>query len=169
MRMVSMTTDIASMNDSTIDEQMQAYYLRIRGSGHQFTRQKERIIQAIMESPNHITAKEIYDIVKVENISPATIYRTLHILSKLDIVQEVIIKDTTYYELKLFGQKPLHLHLKCQCCQRLVDLDHVRINTQLLNLFQQMERVFQVTIEDSNLLLIGLCPQCKEEKKCQDQ
>ena len=60
-----------------------------------FSKQREEIKQAVLKSEQHLTAEEIYNIVKQKNekISLATVYRNLNLLSDLGIIRKIYLPN----------------------------------------------------------------------------
>ena len=76
-------------------------YIRnlIENKGYKFTTQKKYILSTLIESKNHLTAEEIYNIVKKHSIGIATVYRSLKVFKELNIVKEISIDGINYYEM----------------------------------------------------------------------
>ncbi|MBW4873176.1 MAG: transcriptional repressor, partial [Paeniclostridium sp.] len=84
--------------------------------GYKFTIQKKTILEVLLENKEHKNAKQIHDKVKNQNIGITTVYRTLNLFTELDIVKEINISGTSYYEIKIFSKNPFHIHFKCFKC-----------------------------------------------------
>lgn len=136
----------------------------IEDNGNKFTIQKRTILKAIMESSVHLNAKEIYEKVKGENIGLATVYRNLKEFQELGIVKELNVNGISYYEMKIFSKKPLHIHLKCYECDNIIDMDSSGIDIEYLKLNKMVEEKNNMEIFDIDIMFIGLCSRCKEEK-----
>lgn len=71
--------------------------------------------------------------------------------------------------MKIFSGKPLHIHFKCYKCNSIIDIDSHNLNSDYLKLNRKIEIDNNLEIYDSNIMFIGLCSNCREELKCQDQ
>ena len=131
--------------------------------GYKFTIQKKTILEVLLENKEHKNAKQIHDKVKNQNIGITTVYRTLNLFTELDIVKEINISGTSYYEIKIFSKNPFHIHFKCFKCNSIIDINNKDINLNCLDLKQKVESVSNLDIYDINIMFTGLCKSCKEE------
>ena len=86
------------------------------------TNQREIILRELVKSKEHLTADELYDIVKkvMPRISLATVYRNLEILSEAGIIGKLEISGRQ----KRFDFDPEdHDHIYCAVCHRVDNLD----------------------------------------------
>lgn len=136
----------------------------IERNGNKFTLQKQIILKIILESNVHLSAKEIYGKVKGKNIGLATVYRNLKEFQESGIVKEINVNGISYYEMKIYSRKPLHIHLKCNKCDNIIDIDSRELNLKYLKLNRTIEAKNNIEIFDVDIMFIGLCSKCKEEK-----
>lgn len=141
----------------------------LKKKGYKFTIQKKIILEVLLENKEHKNAKQIHDKVKYQNIGITTVYRTLNLFTELDIVKEINISGTSYYEIKIFSKNPFHIHFKCFKCNSIIDINNKDINLNCLDLKQKVESVSNLDIYDINIMFTGLCKSCKEEFLWQDQ
>ena len=141
-------------------------YIRnlIENKVYKFTTQKKYILSTLIESKNHLTAEEIYNIVKKHSIGIATVYRSLKVFKELNIVKEISIDGINYYEMKIFSKKPLHIHFKCIKCNSIIDIDNLSLYLDYLRLNKSIEEDNNLIIYDTNILQVGLCNKCMEDK-----
>lgn len=134
------------------------------------TSQKKIILKALIESNTHQSIMEIYDRIKIYNkVGLATVYRTLKAFTQLGITKKININGMSYYELKIYSKKPLHIHFKCTNCNSIIDVDDSNINLEFIKINNYIEKTKNVNINDINIILVGLCSKCREDKRCQDQ
>lgn len=133
----------------------------IETKGYKFTVQKRIILEELFNTDIHLTAKEIYSKVKNQNIGLATIYRTMSLFTTIGIVKEIHADGMSYYELKMYSKKPLHIHFKCVKCNRIIDVDNTGAEIKYLKLNREIEESKKLQIHDANIMLIGLCDKCK--------
>lgn len=136
----------------------------IENRGNKFTLQKQIILRIIMESSIHLNASEIYDKVREKNIGLATVYRSLNEFQELGIVKEINVNGISYYEMRMFSKKPLHLHLKCYECDNIIDISSSGLSIEYLRLNKLIEEKNDIEIFDIDIMFVGLCSKCKEEK-----
>ena len=135
----------------------------IEKNAFKFTKQKELILTTLLKSQTHLNAEEIGEKLREHKIGIATIYRGLNQFTELGIIKELNINGTSYYEMKIFGQKPLHIHFKCDFCGELIDIDDHNLNLGYIELNQMIENDMGLEILDTDLLLKGICSRCKEK------
>lgn len=152
-----------------MDKQLSFYKTLIEKKGYRYTSQKQSILEAIIHSDTHLSVKEIFEKVKHKNIGLATVYRSLKVFEDLGIVKEIITNGKSYYEIKIFSGKPLHIHFKCHKCDRIIDINDYTLDLEYLKLNSKIETKNNLEIHDANFMLVGLCSNCREDEKCLDQ
>lgn len=94
----------------------------LENSKVKLTHQRKAVAKAMCNSSHHITVETIWRTIKDDDheIGIATIYRTLHLFEKLDIVIRIPIPNgSDMYELNESHQ---HLHMICKYCGYVMDL-----------------------------------------------
>ncbi|MGB9800471.1 MAG: Fur family transcriptional regulator [Thermanaerothrix sp.] len=111
------------------------------------------------EGDSHLSALEIYERLKARlpAIAPSTVYRALERLTQQGRVSVSDMgRGVTLYE--RVGQ-PLHHHLVCTRCGRIVTIDH----TQVGPFFAAIEAAHDFHIQTNHLILFGLCAACRSQ------
>lgn len=127
------------------------------------TNQREIILQELLKSKQHLTADELYDIVRkiMPRISLATVYRNLEILSEAGIIGKLEISGRQ----KRFDYDPSeHDHIYCAVCHR---VDNLEVEHQSLD-SQNIGTLAGYSVTGYRLEIIGICPECQktlEEKE----
>jgi Fur family ferric uptake transcriptional regulator len=103
-------------------EQIFRKYLRERG--YRLTPQRSAILSVLHDVQGFVTADDIHD--RAHRACPAvdvsTVYRTLDLLQKLDLVSSIEGGDgQRRYE--LLGIHGPHIHLTCQSCGKVIAAD----------------------------------------------
>ena len=124
------------------------------------TNQREIILRELVASKQHLTADELYDIVKkvMPRISLATVYRNLEILSEANLIGKLEISGRQ----KRFDYDPSeHDHIYCAVCHRVdnLEIEHDTINRE------SMEAVCGYRVTGYRLEIIGICPKCQQHQK----
>lgn len=92
---------------------------KLLNKNFKFTFQRESILNTLIENNgNHLSAEEVYDKTREKNpeIGLATVYRTLELLSEIDILQKLNFEDGKIrYEFKDESVHHHH-HLICLKC-----------------------------------------------------
>ncbi len=136
----------------------------LRKRGHRITTQRETILQIFREQAHghHLSAEELHMLLleKGSNVSLATAYRTLKLLSSLGLLRELdFAEGHKHYELK---QDTLpHQHIICIGCNVTIEFeDHF-----LEEAGQKIGARHNFEVIDAQFKIFGLCPACKEAQK----
>lgn len=124
------------------------------------TNQREIVLRELQKSKKHLTADELYVIVKkiMPRISLATVYRNLEILSETGLIGKLEISGRQ----KRFDYDPKeHDHIYCVICHRVDNLDvaHEDWNPE------QFRNVAGYSITGYRLEILGICPDCQKKRK----
>jgi Fe2+ or Zn2+ uptake regulation protein len=131
--------------------------------GRPQTRQRNLLLKIIRETNGHIDAKELFRLAveKDDNISTATVYRSLHLFKELGLVDETRLGQARCsYEIK---HAKAHQHLACSKCGKMVDFD-----CPLSEMIDKVKREQGFTVTKAELFLEGYCPKCTADKKGKD-
>ena len=120
------------------------------------TRQREAVLQVILESQNHLTANEVFNHAKelLPTISFATVYNSLRFLKESGHITEVSFGNGAS---RFDRTTSRHDHALCTKCGKLVDM-HIDLPHELAELATKFSN-FQA--ESLELTLRGLCPECQ--------
>jgi Fe2+ or Zn2+ uptake regulation protein len=128
----------------------------LRESGGRLTRQRRLVLEILEESSGHLDAEAIFQEAKSrgENISLATIYRSLTFLKEAGLVEEHRLgEDHGHFE--AIHSSP-HYHFTCSRCGQVVEFRGAGITTAIQSLGRR--KGFQ--INQVHLDLEGLCSAC---------
>jgi len=134
-----------------------AIFTTLRKNGYKVTPQRRVVIRAIADSDDRLTPAEIYGIVNRNQpgIGLVTIYRTLEVLSALNLVCQLHTGNGgPSYTLSVSRH---HHHLVCSGCGKVVDF----IGHDLEDLENRLTRESGFIIEDHILEFIGRCRACQ--------
>lgn len=124
--------------------------------GYRLTPQRIMILSAIENSENHISAEEIYAqiVAKYPNVNISTVYRTLELLKKLNLVTKTDLGEgrVRYHT----AEKGQHHHLVCRECGAIVDLDE----SLLTPLKSALLREYKFNADLKHLAILGRCVKC---------
>ncbi|MCL5674943.1 MAG: transcriptional repressor [Candidatus Omnitrophica bacterium] len=121
--------------------------------------QRKEILDVFLNTDKHITADELYGIVrkKYPSIGYATIYRTIRLLCECGLCLELKIDDgTTRYE-HLYGHRH-HDHLICVKCNRFVEV----VDPDIERLQEKLFKRFGFAPQRHRMELYGICKKCKK-------
>jgi len=134
----------------------------LRQSGCKITPQRRRIIKALHSSTNHLTPAEVFQKInsKSSGTGMVTIYRTLEILEKVNLVCRFNLKNgRTGYLLRRPRQH--HHHLLCACCGQVLDLE----GCHLEEVVEQVGTDTGFIITEHSFELTGICPGCQQARQ----
>ncbi len=136
---------------------------QLHDSGFKLTPQREATVLVLLENEKeHLSAEEIYFFVKKKSpeIGLATVYRTLEILTELNVVNKVSFNDgVARYDLRKEGAKHFHHHLLCLECGNIEEIEE-----DLLGEVEEViERRYQFLVKDHRLTFHGICHSCQEK------
>ena len=124
--------------------------------GYRLTPQRVMILSAIENSGNHISAEEIYAqiVAKYPNVNISTVYRTLELLKRLDLVTETDLGEgrVRYHP----AEEGRHHHLVCRDCGAIIDLDE----SLLTPLKSALLREYKFDADLRHLAILGCCVNC---------
>ena len=139
-------------------EQLSAY---LAGKGLKSTRQRDRILEIFVAAGRHLSAEELYILVKKtdRNIGYATVYRTLKLLAAAALASERRFEDgVTRFEYN--AAQGHHDHLICTRCGRIIEFENEKIE----ELQQVVARKNKFHVDSHKLELYGLCEGCHARK-----
>ena len=126
--------------------------------GYRLTPQRMLVLSAIANSDHHISAEEIYAqvVAKYSHVNISTVYRTLDLLKRLDLVTETDLGGgrVRYHPV----DKGHHHHLVCQECGAIIDLDE----SVLSSLQSQLLREHKFSADLRHLAIFGRCANCNQ-------
>ncbi len=121
-----------------------------------YSKQREKILEAVRESQAHPTAEVVYETVREEipSLSLGTVYRNLNLLTDEGKIREVILDDNIK---RYDGNLNDHYHCICDACGRIYDIS---LNAQpLLNELARQIEDFRV--DSHKIEFRGICEQCE--------
>ncbi len=141
-----------------------------KGCGYRMTIAREAILEILSKTEDHLSADEIY--IKMRSTLPhiglATIYRTLEILTQMNVVHKFDFGDgRSRYELAehLKGGTHHH-HLICTQCNRIINYtDFVEDEVKLLQHVEKgLSEKYHFKITHHLIQFYGVCEKCQKEK-----
>lgn len=129
------------------------------------TPQREAAVRVLLENEQgHLSAEDVYMLVKKKSpdIGLATVYRTLELLSELNIIQKLNFGDNVArYEFRSAEAEHHHHHLVCLNCGKVEEIRE----DWLSPIEEQIEKEFDFKIVDHRLIFQGICSSCKMENE----
>ncbi len=115
-----------------------------------YSRQREVIMQDLMNRKDHPTAEMVYQSVpqEIPNISLGTVYRNLKTLSEEEVILSFSHDGKEHFD----ADKKPHIHLCCSLCGRIWDNALAEIDLSFVK-----DQDFMV----SNVIVQGICKECR--------
>jgi Fe2+ or Zn2+ uptake regulation protein len=135
------------------------FCVQLKARGRRVTPQRRAIIQALLADHAHPTAEQILTHVRraMPDLSPATVYNTLHELVDIGMLQELDLGlSERHYDIPTEDH---HAHLVCLSCGRIEDVPY---DHEALTLPPKHVHGFQVV--DQIVMFRGYCPACAEDQ-----
>jgi Fe2+/Zn2+ uptake regulation proteins len=134
----------------------------LKEKGYKLTPQRRAIVDILIENEGkHLTAEEIYDLVKEDcpEIGLATVYRTILLLEEMGIISKIDIGDNcSRYELIHDEENHQHHHLICTNCDKIIEVEG-----DLLDVLENnIEDKYGFVIKNHSLKFYGICKECAE-------
>jgi len=129
----------------------------LKVAGKRITSQRALILQIIRQGEGHLDADEIYRQARAiqPRLSLSTVYRTIKILKKPGLVEELHFDDSHHhYEMKSTSK---HHHLICLGCGKVVEFQYPLARY----VSRDVPEAKDFEIVDAELHLTGYCSQCR--------
>jgi len=137
---------------------MQALKATLQKEGLRYTRQRQEIWNELRSSDEHRDAEEIFFTLRKRglNISRATVYRTIDVLVKNNLLNKLDIGDgRARFE---YNEKYLHHdHLVCTGCGKIIEFH----NDNIEELQNEIAKQKNFKILHHNHQLFGICEDCQ--------
>ncbi|HEX3032919.1 MAG TPA: Fur family transcriptional regulator [Bacillota bacterium] len=136
---------------------------RLKEFGYKFTDQRKAILDVLIAySGDHLSTEEVYTRVKEKHpeMGIATVYRTLMLLEKLELVCKLDLGDGfSRYELVKLNEDHRHHHLVCSCCKSVTEVEEDLLEA----LEQQILQKNKFLVKDHRVMFYGLCENCRQK------
>lgn len=140
------------------------YKETLQKEGYKLTNQRKDILETLLNNNSeHLSCEDVFNIVSIDNpeIGIATVYRTLQLFEKLNIVYKINFDDgLSRYELNLGEENHQHHHLICLSCGKVIE---VKLDL-LESLENKIEKNEKFKILDHNVKFYGYCKDCLDNK-----
>lgn len=131
---------------------------------YKLTPQRQVILRIFLDHQDqHLSAEDVYGILRGQSsdIGLATIYRTLELLSDLDVLQKIEFGDgRSRYEINETSTQHHHHHLICLSCGKVKEFEDDLLET----LETAIARKSKFKIVDHQLKFYGYCHECQQKK-----
>lgn len=135
----------------------------LTGKGYKVTRSRRELVRIFVESKEHLQPEDIYYKSKAMKLSIPTIYRNIDIFRKSNIIKEITINNSRYYELDIYSKKKLHIHFQCYCCGVIKEYKDQQLVREMIEQRDFIENNYHDTIDDITIVMKGICRECHEK------
>ena len=130
---------------------------RLRDAGYKITPPRLAVLQVIEQEGEHLDPAQILR--RAQSIHPdigrATVYRTLELLTQLNIVRPIYVGEHGPTYIRAEGG---HHHLVCSTCGIVIDFDQCMAG----DMTRELADRFGFQIQSHLLEFYGLCAGCQE-------
>lgn len=122
-----------------------------------YSAQRELIKQKVIGNKEHLTADEVYLMVKQEmpNISLATVYRNLNILVEAGLISKIAFPNSSD---RFDGSTVEHFHMVCVNCGTILDIE----DGILSELDERIEALLEFRVITKHFVAKGICKACRQ-------
>ena len=134
---------------------------RLASAGCRITASRRAVMHVLMEADAPLSPREVLEHARAlhQRLGLVTVYRTLNVLSDLNLVRRAHRQDGCHGYLLA---SPGHRHaLICHGCGRAVEFPG---EDDIHALIERVETGTGYCVDDHLLQLFGLCPDCQEEQ-----
>ncbi|NEQ96945.1 MAG: transcriptional repressor [Cyanothece sp. SIO2G6] len=137
---------------------------QLNDQGLRFTPQRLKILKIFQSLPRgtHWSAEELHEelLAQAERISLSTVYRTLHIMTRMGILRELeLAEEHKHYELNR-SPSGQHHHLICVHCNRILEFAEAGVD----KIGGKQADAMGYHVLDCQLNLYGVCPDCQNQR-----
>ncbi len=132
--------------------ELESVIRRLEAADHRITPSRATVIAAVLAHSGHFSVDDILRTAK--NVGRATVFRTMRLLTELDIVCRILLEDGSLrYRLSRRGH---HHHLVCVSCGNVRDLDECAVD----GLIRELAATTRYQIDGHWLEFYGRCATC---------
>ena len=133
----------------------------LKEQGLPVTHQREAVARVVFSTNGHLSVEEIEKALRDagEKIGKATIYRTVDLLVRSNLVEEHDFGEGFKRYEHRFGTAPIHEHLVCLNCQRVTEL----VSDDLLRIEATVGREYGFRPHHHKFAIYGVCKECHEQ------
>ena len=129
----------------------------IKQKGLKNTKQREIILETIINSKDHLGAEDIHKKIEKkyldENIGIATIYKALKFLEDIELINSITIENTKKFETNFKGH---HDHLVCVKCNTIIEF----FSDTIENEQEKIAKNNKFMLLNHTMYLYGYCNNC---------
>ncbi|MBL9128535.1 MAG: transcriptional repressor [Verrucomicrobiales bacterium] len=134
---------------------------RLRRDARRITGPRQAILRVLQAHPRPMTNKEIFEALPSGECDLATVYRSLHLLEDMGLVERFDFGDgTARFEVARPGHSGHHHHLVCTACEAIHPIE----DCLALEWEAKIARESGFRMVTHKLEFFGLCPGCQKKR-----
>ncbi len=143
-------------------KEKEIFFEHLKRAGFKKTMQRELILEVFLRTEGHLSAEDLYNLVKVEDptVGFTTVYRTLKLLVECALAREERLGDGRKRYEHLYNHQH-HDHLICTECGRLIEFYSEIIEMKQDEIAEQYD--FLPTRH--SLRIWGVCSDCQAKRR----
>jgi Fur family ferric uptake transcriptional regulator len=145
-------------NNDTMNHE-QEFKEQLRAAGERVTSPRLTIFRLLMRN-SPLAMSKLITKSREDGIDPVTVYRTLELLRKLNLVQEMGVGRNRLFELS-DAYHSHHHHLTCIKCGSVTDFDSETIEINL----SEVGKKLGFTVQGHQLEVTGICSSCAKSNR----
>lgn len=133
----------------------------LRQNGYKVTPQRLAVYEALANTKEHPSAEMLFGTLqpKYPSMSFATVYKTVEILNKLNLIQ---ILNTGEDSFRYDADTSEHSHVQCAICGRVDDIPALARDGELIT---KVEEVSGYSVTKHQFYFFGVCQNCSNNAK----
>lgn len=137
--------------------QLEEVVVSLREEGFRITPQRIAIVDYLLKTDDHPSAEHIHRVIqkRYPMISLSTIYKTLDLLKKKKLVNEIEVEGEARFD----AHTDNHINLVCMNCGKIEDVNE----DSLKEIQNKAARKSKYLILKSSFELFGYCSNCKSK------
>jgi Fur family ferric uptake transcriptional regulator len=145
---------------------MGGVFQKLQEGRYKLTNQRKIVLQVFLDHQNeHLSAEDVHQIVKrqsSDNIGLATVYRSLELLTELEVLQKMDFGDgRSRYEFIEADTPHHHHHLICLGCGIVIEFEEDLLESLETTIFKNSN----FTIVDHEVKFYGYCQECQKNRE----
>ena len=130
----------------------------VRSKGLKQSGQRRDILRTFLKTEKHLTADELFHLVKKKNpsIGVATVYRTIKLICDCGLGRELRLDNNSVRYEHLFNHDH-HDHLYCKNCGELTEV----VDVEIERLQEKLAKKAGFKMQGHRLIIHGLCGKCR--------
>lgn len=131
----------------------------LRENGYKVTPQRLAIYEALTNTKEHPSAEMLFSTLqpKYPSMSFATVYKTVEILNKLNLIQIINTGEDSF---RYDADTSAHSHVQCTACNRVDDIPELSRDREIV---AKVEETSGYKVDKHQFYFFGVCESCRKK------